>query len=73
MQVCSLQRAAETGVQGFAGRSLRLWLPHLQAAGRPHGGYGGNHLADAGRELADIPYLVSSHRGLEKRLLVASC
>ena len=46
LQSCSLQRAAETGVKGFAGRPLRLRLPHLQAAGHPHGGREGNHLAE---------------------------
>ena len=55
-QVSNNKRAEETGVEGFAGRPLRLWLPHLQAARRPHGGHGGNHLAeDACSELADLP------------------
>ena len=29
-------------------------LHHLQAARRPHGGRGGDHLAEAGGELADL-------------------
>ena len=48
------KRAAETGVEGFAGWPLRLWLPHLQASRRPHGSRGGNDLAEADRELADL-------------------
>ena len=50
--------AAEAGVEGFAGRPLRPRLPHLQAVRRPHGGYGGNHLAEAGKELADLPWSI---------------
>ena len=52
------KEAAETGVEGVAGRPLRPWLPHLQAARRPHGGRGGDHLAEAGGELADLPWSI---------------
>ena len=59
--------AAETGVKGFAGRPLRPRLPHLQVAWHPHGGHGGNHLAeDAGPELADLCWSVT----LPERLLL---
>ena len=47
--------AAETGFEGFAGRPLRPRLPLLQAERRPHGGRGGDHLAEAGGKLADLP------------------
>ena len=67
------KEAAETGVEGFAGRPLRLWLPHLQAARRPHGGHGGDHLADAGRELADLPWSVEIVEGAPDILLLANC
>ena len=62
--------AEETGVKGFAGRPLRPWLPHLQAARRPHGGRGGDHLAEAGGELADLPSSVNIrdlHKGFYLR------
>ena len=52
--------AAETGVQGLAGRPLRPQLPHLQVGWQPQGGRGGNHLAEPGGELADLPWSVIS-------------
>ena len=54
----NFQEAEETGVEGLAGRPLRPRLPHLQAARRPQGGRGGDHLAEAGRELAGLPWSV---------------
>ena len=58
---CQVDKGAEeTGVKGFAGRPLRPRLPHLQAARRPSRGRGGNHLAEAGQELADLPRSVDS-------------
>ena len=61
--------AAETGVKGFAGRPLRPWLPHLQAARRPHGGRGGNHLAeDAVQQLAVLPWSRQSSLAVRKKL-----
>ena len=62
-QVDNDKGAAETGVEGFAGRPLRPRLPHLQAARRPHRDHGGNHLADAGRELADLPWTLNFFLG----------
>ena len=51
------QGAAEAGVEGAAGRPLPPCLRPLQAARRPPPGYhGGNHLEEAGRELADLPF-----------------
>ena len=59
MQIfCSFQvdkGSAETGVKGFTGRPLRPRLRHLQAARRPHGDRGGDHLEEAGGELAGLP------------------
>ena len=56
--------AAETSVQGFAGRPLRPWR---QAAWHQHRGHGGssNHLTEACRELADLPW--SSQSSLAMR------
>ena len=42
----------------YAGRPIRPRLPHLQAAWRPDGGRGGDHLAEAGGELADLPWSI---------------
>ena len=67
--------AEEAGVKGFAGRPLRLQLPRLQAARRPHRGHGGNHLEeDAGRvELADLPWSVDGGEREPEKLVNVNC